>query len=199
MGVKVTLIANYVDLRKFTYRPDLKMLKISYMARKDLSGEIIRTIIEKKAGPHQTYRWARLHDLTENQYAAELGTSAVFLATSPQEGMPTSVLEAMAAGCLVLGFSGVGGNDYMVGEGHHQNCILIENGNYPALGKKLESALEILEDNPTAFQRLTANGIETAKRFQDPEEEANSLDAFYSSLCRNVSLGRSSKESCQCG
>jgi len=199
MGVSVTLIANYVDLHKFTYRPDIKRPKISYMSRKDLSGEIIRTIFERKAGPHQKYQWARLQDLTENQYAAELATSAVFLATSPQEGMPTSVLEAMAAGCLVLGFSGVGGNDYLVGQGHHQNCILIENGNYPALGKKLEETLETLEDNPTAFERLIAKGIETAQRFQDPQEEMNSLDAFYSSLCRIGGLDRSSKEALQCG
>lgn len=197
MGMSVTLIANYVDLHKFSYRPEKKMPKISYMSRKDLSGEIIRTIFERKAGPHQKYQWTRLHDLTENQYAAELTTSALFLATSPQEGMPTSVLEAMAAGCLVLGFSGVGGNDYLVGEGQHQNCILIENGNYPALGKKLEDTLETLEDNPDAFLRLVTKGIETAQRFQNPEEEAKSLDACYGNLCRPGGLSRSSRDAIQ--
>jgi glycosyltransferase involved in cell wall biosynthesis len=199
LGVNVTLIANYVDLHKFIYRPERKLPKIAYMSRKDLSGEILRTIFERKAGPHHKFQWARLHDLTENQYAAELTSSALFLATSPQEGMPTSVLEAMAAGCLILGYSGVGGNDYLVGEGHHQNCILIENGNYPALGKKLEDTLMILQNNPDAFQRLITNGIETAQRFQDPEEEANSLDAFYSHLCRLGSVSRPPTEAIQCG
>ena len=72
-----------------------------------------------------------LNELAEDQYAKELNTSKVFLATSSQEGMPTSTLEAMASGCIVVGFSGIGGNDYMMGEGENQNCILIENGNYP--------------------------------------------------------------------
>lgn len=194
MGIKVTLIANHVDLYKFTYRPDKKLPKISYMSRKDLSGEILRTIFEKKEGRHQKFQWVRLHDMTENRYAAELTTSVVFLATSPQEGMPTSVLEAMAAGCLVLGFSGVGGNDYMVGDGPHQNCILIENGNYPAMGKKLEDVLKILGDDPTAFHRVIEKGLETAQRFSHSEEEANSLDHFYSTLCPTEDLSQPFKE-----
>jgi len=89
----------------------------------------------------------------------------------------------MAAGCIVIGFSGVGGNDYMVGEGKKQNCILIENGNYPELGKKIEELLITLKENPNAYERVKRNGIETARRFQDVKAEAQSLNEFYSGLC----------------
>jgi glycosyltransferase involved in cell wall biosynthesis len=120
--------------------------------------------------------------LTEDQYAKELNTSKVFLATSSQEGMPTSTLEAMASGCIVIGFSGIGGNDYMVGEGEKQNCILIENGNYPELGKQLEVLLLKLKENPFTYEQVIKNGIETALNFHDLEVEAKSLREFYKDL-----------------
>lgn len=98
--------------------------------------------------------------------------------------MNTSVLEAMACGCLVVGYSGVGGAVYMKPEGPSQNCILVENGNVPALGRRLESVLRDLADRPDAYARLTKNGLETAGAYSDPKDEAESLGAVFSPLVR---------------
>ncbi|MBW2304410.1 MAG: glycosyltransferase family 4 protein [Deltaproteobacteria bacterium] len=182
MGLKVTLIGNYVDTTRYHYDPKRKKNRICYTARKDLPGAILNSIFSKREEIAGKYDWIRLEDMEEEEYARHLVESRIFLAASTQEGMPTSILEAMASGCLVLGFSGIGGNDYMVGSGRNRNCILVENGNLPKLGKALESLLSDLERDEGAYDAMLKNGIETASRFRDLEKEGESLRDFFLSL-----------------
>ena len=88
----------------------------------------------------------------------------------------------MSSGCIVIGFSGVGENDCMLGVGKRLNCILIKNGNYPKLGKKLEKLLMTLKENPNVDETVKRNDIKTARCFQNSEAEAQSLNEFYD-LC----------------
>jgi len=182
MELKVTLIGNYVDTTTYHYDPSLKMPKICYMARKDLSGEILNAVFMRKASSAGKYQWVCLKDLDEETYGQHVLESRIFLATSTQEGMPTSILEAMAAGCLVLGFSGMGGNDYMIGDGEKQNCFLVENGNYPALGKLLERITDGWQMDSHRYDPIIIKGIETARQFQNLDKEGESLKQFFGSL-----------------
>ncbi|MBW2130898.1 MAG: hypothetical protein JRH13_16245 [Deltaproteobacteria bacterium] len=70
----------------------------------------------------------------------------------------------------------------MVGSGRNRNCILVENGNLPKLGKALESLLSDLERDEGAYDAMLKNGIETASRFRDLEKEGESLRDFFLSL-----------------
>jgi glycosyltransferase involved in cell wall biosynthesis len=51
--------------------------------------------------------------MTPDDVAKTLGTCHLFLATGFPEGCPLPPLEAMASGCIVTGFAGYGGWDYM--------------------------------------------------------------------------------------
>ena len=123
-----------------------------------------------------------LRELSEDEYARHLREATVYVTTNMQEGMNSSVLEAMACGCLVVGFSGIGGGAFMRPEGPGQNCILVENGNVPELGRRLETVLRKLADQPVAFSGITENGLETAKAYQNAEDEANSLRSVFAPL-----------------
>ena len=182
MGLDVTLIDNFVDHQRYYYDLVQKKMKISYMARKDLSGEILHSIFLKKESVLQNYEWVHLKDLDEEKYSRHILESKIFLATSPQEGMPTSVLEAMASGCIVIGFSGVGGNDYMIDKGESQNCFMVENGNFPLLGKKLEKIIHKLGKNENRFDSIINNAVKTAQQFKDYEKEGESLKRYFLSL-----------------
>jgi glycosyltransferase involved in cell wall biosynthesis len=96
--------------------------------------------------------------------------------------MHVSVLEAMACGCLVVGYPGVGGHTYMVGEGAAQNCVLVENGDLLALGQTLENVLRQMHANRAHYANIIQNGINTARPHQDAEAEASALTAFYQNV-----------------
>lgn len=57
--------------------------------------------------------WREIHGRTHAEVADLLRTSQVFLATGFPEGCPLPPLEALASGCLLVGFAGFGGWDYM--------------------------------------------------------------------------------------
>ena len=55
----------------------------------------------------------------------------------------------------------------------------MENGNVPALGLKLESVLRDLAAEPEAHSQVTRNGLATARAYQNPADESESLQSVF--------------------
>ena len=182
MGIDATLISEYVTPDRYFYSAEVKRPKISYLTRKERSATWLQQVLVARGEPFTGFDWMPLRELSEDEYARHLRETAVYITTNMQEGMNSSVLEAMACGCLVVGYSGVGGNVYMEPEGASQNCILVENGDVPALGQRLERVLRELAADPEAYAHIVGNGLETARRYQNPAAEADSLRAVFSPL-----------------
>jgi hypothetical protein len=178
-GIRVTLVDEYVDPTRYFPDPAGKLMQIAYLTRKDTSGEWLHGLLTRKQPELNSYAWLPLRGLDEAVYAHHLRTSRLYLVTTMQEGMNVSVLEALSCGCLVVGYAGVGGHAYMVGHGARQNCVLVENGNLPALGEALETVLLQLLADPHAFDWILTNGLTTARAYQDPTGEARSLQTFF--------------------
>lgn len=179
MDLETTLIPEFVDPIRYRHAPEQKRLEVTYMTRKDNSGEWLRGALTRKGSPFDRFSWTALHNMDEETYAAHLRRSAVYLPTTMQEGMNVSALEAMACGCLVVGYAGVGGGDYMVGAGATQNCILVDNGNLLALGQTLEQVLRQMHADRNHYANIVHNALTTAQRYQDAEAETRALTAFF--------------------
>ena len=182
MGIEATLISEYVNRERYHYAAGAKRPKITYLTRKERSAAWLQSVLCGKGRPFTDFEWMPLRELSEDEYARHLREATVYITTNMQEGMNTSVLEAMACGCLVVGYSGVGGGVYMKNEGTAQNCILVENGNVPALGERLETVLRQLSADPAAYGEIIQNGLQTAGACQNPDDEAGSLRAVYAPL-----------------
>lgn len=182
MEIAVSLVDEFIDPARYFRQPGSKQPQIAYLTRKDDTGTWLQAVLNRKGGPLSTYQWLPLRNLEEDMYAHHLRDAAVYVTTTTQEAMNVSVLEAMACGCLVVGYSGVGGNAYMVGQGERQNCILVENGNLPLLGETLEQVLRDLVADPQRYDPVRDNAVATAQVYQDPVREAQSLKDFFDSL-----------------
>ncbi len=181
MDIEATLISEYVNEERYRFDPEGKRAKVCYLTRKERSAAWLHSILYAKGTPFTEFEWMPLRELSEDEYARHLREASVYVSTNMQEGMNTSVLEAMACGCLVVGYSGIGGF-YMEGAGEARNCLLVENGNLPAFGEQLEKALRRLSVDPAAFAPVIRNGRRTAASYQSPDDEAESLLSVYAPL-----------------
>lgn len=92
-------------------------IRVAYMPRKNTA--LARYIREattarlRHAHPHIGLEWLEIQHKSPQEVAASLRHSHIFLATGFPEGLGLPPLEAMASGCIVVGFTGLGGWDYM--------------------------------------------------------------------------------------
>ncbi len=123
-----------------------------------------------------------IEKLSLADYARVLKESAIYAATSTAEGFPRSLVEAMACGCLCLGFHGIGGRDYIVDAGDRQNFIPVESMNFIELSRALLDLAARVKNKDPALELIRTNAIKTAAAFT-PEAEKRSVLAFWEAFC----------------
>jgi glycosyltransferase involved in cell wall biosynthesis len=97
-------------------KPDpRKGVRIAWMPRKNkaLGKQIQETFQSLDEGLAARCEWIEIAGLPAAGVAQALSSAHIFLATGFPEGCPLPPLEAMACGCLPVGYMGFGGADYM--------------------------------------------------------------------------------------
>ena len=105
---------------------------VAVMPRK--GDDVYRAV--REALPDATF--LPIDGLRESDAAGRLKSADVFLAISAQEALGLPPLEAMCAGCAVVGFPGVGGFEFMR---HLETALVVPNGDVSALVAGLVLAL----------------------------------------------------------
>lgn len=165
-------------------------LRIGWMPRKNKAlGLQIQTCLrhmrQDKAPP---VTWESIHGLDQAGVADALRRCHLFLATGYPEGFSLPPLEAMASGCLVVGFAGYGGWDYMrqawdempgpwfgAEDSLPGNSLVAPDGDVLAASSALGMALRWHEEgNPRLLRTLKAAG-ETARRYSKEAFAANAV------------------------
>lgn len=111
------IVRPMIDASRFHRRSPLesKTVRVAWMPRKNkaLAEQIMRITGTMDRGGKPRVEWVDIRDMTPGQVAETLASCHIFLATGFPEGFSLPPLEAMASGCLVVGFAGFGGWDYM--------------------------------------------------------------------------------------
>ena len=96
-----------------TFRPRPKRLQVCFAPRRrPLEVDIIKDWLTYRHPDLADTAWVQLSGLHERAVAAIMGESAVLLSCNRLEGLGLMPLEAMAAGALVVGYTGIGGREY---------------------------------------------------------------------------------------
>lgn len=99
------------------FHPRRKRAQIAFMPRKmEKEARFIRETFLRLHPALSTWRWVAIDQVDEREVARILGESAIFLSLGRLEGLGLPPLEAMAAGCIVVGFLGDGGREFATPE-----------------------------------------------------------------------------------
>lgn len=177
MSLPTHLFTLGIDPSLYYHTPAEKVPQISYIERKQTTCEYLQRVLHSRNPAFvKEIAWKGHSDLSEADYAREIRKSVIFLNLSPAEGLPYSMLEAMRAGALVVGYNGVGGQRELIGEGEKQNCVLSENFDYVTLARRLEPLLsDILEGDFARWGHVLRAGLELSNQYTMEEEERTVL------------------------
>jgi glycosyltransferase involved in cell wall biosynthesis len=171
MGIKATTITNGIDQDKFFDAPELRVEgRVLVLSRKNPHD--LKKIINILKYKHVDFRI--VDGLTQRELIKEYQQADVFLATGYPEGLPLPPLEAMNCGCVVVGFTGGGANEYMI---DNVTALVAQDGDCSAAASKL---LEIL-NNKKLKESIRSNGMEKAKTYSLDNTRQN-LSNFYGTL-----------------
>ena len=172
----VPVIHNGIPLNVF--RPERKKLQIAYMPRKR-SAEVvfIRNLFERLCNSHRSVPWIPIDNVDEVAVAKALGESAIFLSTSLYEGFGLPPLEAMACGCVVVGFHGYGGLEYA----RPNNGFWCEEGRIIECAKTLGHVVSLVEDDEEAVRKVREEALKTSGEFGIGRQEKELTD-FWDSV-----------------
>lgn len=110
-SVNVSRITLGIDDRLFHYSSEKKP-QIAYMPRK-LSNDAKQIITMLSRKPEmKNWHFAPIEDKSETEVSSILKDSSIFLSLNHKEGFGLPPVEAMAAGCYVIGYAGQGGKEY---------------------------------------------------------------------------------------
>ena len=184
-------------------------IRVAFMPRKNAAlARQMQDVTLAVLGPRPGFaiKWLPLHNMTPEQVAVGLASSHIFLASSFPEGFGLPPAEAMAAGCLPVGFTGFGGWEYMrsalcppsgpfaphtspappcsLPYTLEPNGLYVADGDTIGGGLALAAALHAMRHQPDSLEDLRKAASEAASLFtvvQQSERVASIWGAFESS------------------
>lgn len=164
------------------------VVRIAWMPRKNpaLARQIRQVALELLRLDESAPRpdWVELHGMEQAEVAARLAACDIFLTSSLAEGFGLPPVEGMAAGCVPVGFAGLGGWEYMrsspLSPCHGQviaslppglrlpekpwggNGFYAPEGDVVSAGLALAAAVRLAAQNGPEWRALRAEGRKTA-------------------------------------
>jgi hypothetical protein len=175
-GVDAHVVRPAIDARFFAAEPCpiSREIIVACMPRKGAAHlQLVRGLLESGARrPMAHLEWMPIDGLKKDEVAARLRSAHLFVSTSVREGLGLPPLEAMAAGCLVVGFAGGGGLEYATAE----NGIWVQDEDPWALADAVKESADALAAGSLIATR--AAGGKTASSYSQAAFEERLL-AFW--------------------
>ena len=174
------VVLNGIDPSLF-HAPALKLRRIVFMGRKH-ADHLRKVILMARRRPTLArYGFKELPRLKHEEVAQELREALLFLSCGHPEGFGLPLAEAIASGCLVVGYHGLGGRDFAL---PHMQAI--EFGDLLGFVDAIEAEVQRFEANPDTviLERCAASRL-IQERYS-PEAEAEAAVRVWGQLAKSA-------------
>jgi glycosyltransferase involved in cell wall biosynthesis len=161
------------------FRPAAKRMQIAYVPRKlPFEAEFIRTAFQRGNPRYRTIPWVAINGRSEEEAAEIMAESAVFLSLGHLDSFGLTAVEAMSAGCAVIGLHGGGGLEFATAD---NGCWFFYDQLLDCVAA-LGDVVAELERGDAALQTRIDAGRRTAARYNEAATLAALLNHFQHSL-----------------
>lgn len=187
----VFLMYPRVDPDVFRYRPLAdKKRRICVVAKAEPQLKVLYHMLWARAAAGRnalaSFEWVVLEGRSRREVAALLQDALMLVSLSTEEGLPRTVLEAMACGCLVIG----------VGAGALKECLparsQCEPHDFIAMAREIESIVGGFPANAPLLAAWSDAGRDIARRFTKERQTEHLVGAWRAILAEGGARGRAS-------
>ena len=154
-NLKIFRVRNSVDTNVFNCQSEKKK-QICFIPTKNPDEFVQLFNILKQRKVLRGWEIVPIENKSQKETADILCDSLVFINLVYQEGFGLPAAEAMASGCTVIGYHGMGGEEYFKSE----FCFPVATGKIIEVARTVEHVLELYENNP---QHLRNKAIKSAE------------------------------------
>jgi hypothetical protein len=159
-----------IDPGLFCYGPG-KRHAIAYMPRKN-AGDVVQVLQTLKCRDALgDFELVPIQDRSEAEVAAVLKECLLFLSFGHPEGFGLPPAEALACGCLVVGYHGGGGREYFGPAGAYP----VEVGDIIGFARTVEEVLRAYQENPAPLRERAERGAAWVREHYSPEQEEKDI------------------------
>jgi hypothetical protein len=158
------------------FPPERKTRRILFLGRKH--ADHARTVMQmaQDRPALRRYGFRELGRVSHQQMAQELREALVFLSCGHPEGFGLPLAEAIACGCICVGYHGLGGRDFCSRALH-----AVEFGDLLGFLNSLEQAIAAFEQDPhTTTQHLLEQALAIRSRYATEREVQRALQVWGS-------------------
>ena len=143
-----------------------------------VEARFIQKLFKLKYAHLSSIPWQFIESKTEAETAEIFGNSSILLALNARESFGLVPIEAMASGCIVVGFHGYGGLEYATPE----NGYWFSPEYMEEVADALAGVVEALERDDPSLVRMREAGVVTAARYTRSHTR-DALSRFYQGIC----------------
>lgn len=167
---RVHTVLNGLDGQLF-YPPERKVRRILLLGRKHADHARVVMLMARNRPSLQRYSFRELGPVSHQRLAEELRESLIFLSCGHPEGFGLPLAEAIACGCICVGYHGLGGRDFCRPALHE-----VEFGDLLGFLQALEAAVAWFDQDPgAATQQLLEQALQIRQRYAPDQEEARAV------------------------
>jgi glycosyltransferase involved in cell wall biosynthesis len=152
--------------------------QICFLSRKNRDHAVAVISILKLRGMLDGYALAPIEGRSEWETAEVMKESSIFLSFGFPQGFPLSPAEAMACGCIVIGYHGMGGREYFLPD----FCFPVETGNILEFARTVEGVITSLKFNPEPLKRMALRGSAHVREVYSPFREQEDVLRCWKTL-----------------
>jgi glycosyltransferase involved in cell wall biosynthesis len=176
-GLAVWRIHNAINVEQFAFS-DQKKKQICFMPRKNTDDALQVLAILRLHGALDDFDVIAIENKNEAGVAAIMKESMFFLSFGYPEGCPLPPAEAMASGCVVVGYDGFGGREYFDSRFSYPVPVGDITGYADIVGELIRSYSE----NPESLKEAGAMASEYVRAKYSPEKEQEDILNIWNGL-----------------
>ena len=177
--MKIFRVHNSIDTGLFRYQPEKKK-QICFIPQKNRDEFVQLINILNQRNVLSDWRLVPIVNKSRKEVAAILQESMFFINLVYQEGFGLPSAEAMACGCTVIGYHGMGGKEFY----RPEFCFPVETGNIVEVAKTIVQVLVLFENKPESLHEKAAKASEFIRKNYSYEIQKKDVLEFWNEFFR---------------